>query len=381
MSQNASSKDVLKSAEIIVIKVGTALVALADGSGVKVQWLNALAQDIKALMDQGKKIAIVSSGGVALGRPALGISATTRPKDIPLEHKQAASAVGQYHVFHGYHQALSSMHIKTAQVLLTMGETENRRMHLNARSTLLTLLEKGIVPIINENDTISTEEIRFGDNDRLAVRVAQMIGADCTVLLSTIDGLYSANPHKNETAEHIPYVEQLSDAHKDMADEAAPGLSTGGMKSKLEAASAAMRSGINLVIADGQEPHALRDIAGNRCTLFAAKESRDSARKKWISAHMAPRGTLTLDDGARAALSKGKSLLPIGVKALEGQFIRGDAVHIKDQSGTILGVGLSAYDAQDAAKIIGKHSDEIAEILGYKGRKELVHRNDMALEL
>jgi glutamate 5-kinase len=370
---------VLDQSQTIIIKIGTALVAEKDGSGVKQDWLKALTQDVAALIKAGKRVAIVSSGGVALGRPALGISPDTPPKNIPLEHKQAASAVGQHHVFNGYHGAFEALGITAAQVLLTMAETENRRMHLNARATLQALLDKGIVPVINENDTISTEEIRFGDNDRLAVRVGQMIGADCVILLSTIDGLYTANPHKDSTAAHIPVIEVVTNDHMAMAGDAVPGLSTGGMKSKMEAASAAMRAGISMVIADGMAAHSLRDIATATATLFHAKNTSDSQRKKWISAHMKPKGWVMLDNGALDALRDGKSLLPVGVKTISGDFERGDAVEIKAPDGTTLGVGLTAYSAYDAKQLLGKRSSEIMEILGFAGRKELVHRNDMAL--
>ncbi|MBX2833480.1 MAG: glutamate 5-kinase [Micavibrio sp.] len=373
--------DAINNANLIVLKVGTALIAENDGHGVKEDWLNAMASDIAALQSIGKKVVVVSSGGIALGRPALGITPETRPRDIPLEVKQAASAVGQYHVFNGWHSALAKHEINTAQVLLTMSETENRRMHLNARATLLTLLKRGIVPVINENDTISTEEIRFGDNDRLAVRVAQMIGADTVVLLSTIDGLYTDNPHKNPDAKHIALVETITDEHIAMAGDAVAGLSTGGMKSKISAAIAAVRAGISLIITDGQAEHVLRDISQNNATLFAAKGSGDSARKKWIGAHMSPKGSVTVDAGALSALQSGKSLLPVGINVVSGKFKRGDAVEIKAPDGKVLGLGLSAYDAENAALIIGKRSKEIANILGYAGRIELIHRNDMALEI
>ncbi len=370
---------VLQASQTIVIKVGTALLADPLGAGVKQGWIEALARDVQALINEGKRVAIVSSGGIALGRPALGILSDTPPQAIPLEHKQAASAVGQFHVFNGYHKAFSALGVTAAQILLTMSETENRRMHLNARATLQTLMDKGIVPVINENDTISTEEIRFGDNDRLAVRVAQMIGADSVVLLSTIDGLYTANPHVDEHAEHVPLIEAITPAHIAMAGDALPGLSTGGMKSKMDAARAAVRAGMSLIIADGQASHSLRDLPDARSTLFHAKNTNDSERKKWISAHMQPKGCVHLDEGASAALRQGKSLLPVGVRSISGDFARGDAVEIKTQNGETLGIGLCAYGAGDAEKIIGKRSAEIAEILGYAGRKELVHRNDMAL--
>ncbi|MCB1652238.1 MAG: glutamate 5-kinase [Alphaproteobacteria bacterium] len=377
--------DVLKAARSVVIKIGTALIAREDADGVRTEWLTALAQDVAALRKQGKNVTIISSGGIALGRSALGISPQTPPQKIPLEHKQAASSVGQFRVFHGYHEAFSAQELTCAQILLTMTETENRAMHLNARATLQTLLDKGIVPIINENDTVSTAEIRFGDNDRLAARVAQMINADVVVLLSTIDGLYTANPYKNPGAQHIPIVETLGDEHVSMAGDALPGLSTGGMKSKIEAAQTALRAGIPLLIADGRAEHALDNIFNNaemRCTLFMASAHEKNARKSWIHAHLKPKGAVYVDSGALQALKNGKSLLPVGVKKVEGVFARGDAVEIRAlEDGQRLGIGLSAYSSKDAGDIMGKKSADILEILGYAGRDELIHRNDMVLEV
>jgi glutamate 5-kinase len=377
-----NARDTISGSKLVVLKIGTALVAQADGAGVKAEWLEALAQDVKALTQAGKKIVIVSSGAVALGRKALGITLNARPSSIPLEKKQAASAVGQYHLFDGYYRAFAKVDVPLAQVLITMSETENRRMNLNARATLTTLLEAGIIPVINENDTISTGEIRFGDNDRLAARVAQMIGADLVILLSTTDGLYTANPDIDPKAEHIALVDRLGDEHAAMAGEAIPGLSTGGMKSKVEAAVSATGAGVSLVIARGTDNHALRavcDDPSTRSTLFPARESAQSARKKWIGAHLRPKGAIIVDDGAISALKSGKSLLPVGVKSIEGAFERGDVVEIRSLSGVKLGMGITAYNAPDAAKIAGKSSKQIAEIVGYAGRDELVHRNDLAL--
>lgn len=376
-------QQVIDGAEIIVVKVGTALVVSTSDNTIKSNWLNALADDIKVLVEFGKHVVIVSSGAVALGRKALGIDLKTAPKAIPLEKKQAASAVGQYHLFHNYHAAFAGQDLKLAQVLLTMSETENRRMHLNARATLNTLLEAGIIPVINENDTISTGEIRFGDNDRLAARVAQMIEADCVVLLSTTDGLYTANPDKDPKAVHIPLVATIEDKHLKMAGEAVPGLSTGGMKSKIEAAKAATQAGIHLIIGNGQDDHALKRIIENencKTTLFTAQTGKKTAKQRWLHAHLRPKGSITLDKGAVAALKSGKSLLPVGVSAIEGVFERGDVVEIKSPEGVRLGMGICAYDDGDARKIIGKNSQEIITILGYAGRSELIHRNDMVLQ-
>ena len=378
-----NTQDILKDAQTVVIKIGTAMLTQSDAGGVKHEWIDTLAQDIKALKDAGKRVLIVSSGAVALGRPALNIALDTPPQDIPLEKKQAASAVGQFHIFNAYFDSFSKQKLTLAQVLLTMSETENRRMHLNARATLHELMEQGIVPIVNENDTISTGEIRFGDNDRLAARVAQMIEAEAVILLSTTDGLYTAHPDKDERAEHIPVIESIADEHHKMAGEAVPGMSTGGMKSKVEAARVATAAGIHLIVANGEENHALRavhDDKNTRTSLFLAANSDKNARKRWISSHLAPKGIIVVDDGALSALNAGKSLLPVGVHKVEGTFERGDIVEIYSMERQKLGMGVSAYASEDAQKLIGKNSAEIADILGYAGRSELIHRNDMVLQ-
>lgn len=375
-------KSILENSKLIVIKIGSVLVRGDALDQANQPWMDTLAQDIRALRDQGKKIVLVSSGGVALGRKALNIASDISPSSIPLAKKQAASAVGQYHLFNGYFKAFEKQNITAAQVLLTMSETENRRMNLNARETLHTLLESGIVPIINENDTVSTEEIRFGDNDRLSVRVAQMILADTVVILSTTDGLYTDNPDINPQAEHIPFIDGLTDEHTKMAGDAIAGLSTGGMKSKIEAASAATKSGINFIITDGQDNHALShlyDDQAKKSTLFAAQKCDNNARKIWLGAHMNPKGSVSIDDGALSALNSGKSLLPVGIKSVSGDFKRGDVIEIKTLSGDKIGMGISAYNADDARRIIGVNSAEIHKILGYIGRSELIHRNDMVL--
>lgn len=375
-------KSVLENAKIIVIKIGSVLVRGDALDQANQPWMDALAQDIRTLIDQEKKVILVSSGGVALGRKALNIASDIAPNSIPLAKKQAASAVGQYHLFNGYFKAFEKQNITAAQVLLTISETENRRMNLNARETLHTLLESGIVPIINENDTVSTEEIRFGDNDRLSVRVAQMTLADTVLILSTTDGLYTDNPDINPQAEHIAFIDGLTDKHTQMAGDAIAGLSTGGMKSKIEAASAATKSGINLIITNGQDNHALSHLYDNKnkkSTLFAAQKCDNNARKIWLGAHMNPKGSVIIDDGALSALNNGKSLLPVGIKNVSGDFKRGDVIEIKMLSGNKIGMGISAYNADDARRIIGVNSAEIYEILGYIGRPELVHRNDMVM--
>jgi glutamate 5-kinase len=372
--------EIIKDSDLIVVKIGSVLVTDDSKERTRQPWIESLAADVKEWQKAGKKVVIVSSGAIALGRQALGISSKTPPSKIPLEQKQAASAVGQFHLFAAYFQAFSNHGLQAAQVLLTMSETENRRMHLNARATLLTLLDKNIVPIINENDTISTGEIRFGDNDRLSVRVGQMIDADLVILLSTTDGLYTADPNRDKNAKHLDIIKAIGAEHIKMAGDAIPGLSTGGMKSKIEAAASATRSGIALMIANGIAEHPLKRLSGDiKASIFLAQESKNNARKRWLQAHLSPRGSVFVDDGALKALKSGKSLLPVGVKKAEGEFVRGDAVHIRTMEGKILGMGLIAYSSEEAEKIIGKASDKIPAILGYSGREELIHRNDMAL--
>ncbi len=384
MSDRKTTTSVLENTKLLVVKIGSVLVRGKKLDEVNQEWINAFAQDVKKLMQTGIKVVVVSSGGIALGRKALGIKASTPPNDIPLAKKQAASSVGQYYVFNGYHKAFSKYGINAGQVLLTMSETENRRMNLNARDTILTLLDHGIVPVINENDTVSTEEIQFGDNDRLSVRVAQMIGADSVVLLSTTDGLYTDNPDINPQAEHVPFIEQLSDEHVKMAGEAVPGLSTGGMKSKIKAAISATKTGIHLIITDGREVNVLENLCANktkRSSLFYAQTvDKIAARKMWIGAHMQPKGFVTIDDGALKALRNGKSLLPIGIKKVRGEFKRGDVVEILDMTGNRVGMGISAYNLYDAQLICGCNSKDIVRILGIIGSDELIHRNDMVFE-
>ena len=384
MSSNKSATKTLQDAKLIVVKIGSVIVRGQGLDKVNQPWMDTFAEDIKALMDKGKKVVVVSSGGIALGRKALGIAENTPPQNIPLAQKQAASSVGQYHIFDGYYKALSKCGLDAGQVLLTMSETENRRMNLNARDTIYTLLEHGIVPVINENDTVSTGEIRFGDNDRLSVRVAQMLGADAVVLLSTADGLYTDNPENNPQAEHIPFIEEITGEHIEMAGEAVPGLSTGGMKSKLDAALSATKTGIHLIITDGLEAHTLGNLCSNnskRSSLFYAQPgNKTAARKMWIGSHMRPKGSITIDEGACDALNHGKSLLPIGASKVSGDFRRGDVVEILDPSGKRIGMGISAYNAHDAHLICRRNSRDIASILGEITSEELVHRNDMVLD-
>lgn len=378
-----NTKEALSNSAIIVIKIGTALVVDADGTGVRQDWLDALASDVATMRKAGKQVIIVSSGAVALGRNTLGIPLNMSPALIPLEKKQASSAIGQFHVFNGFFRAFERYDTPLAQVLLTMSETENRRNHLNARAAMEELIEAGVIPIINENDVVSTEEIRFGDNDRLAARVAQMMNASAVILLSTTDGLYTANPDTDESAEHIGVIESITQEHMEMAGEAVPGMSTGGMKSKLEAAKVATLSGIHLIIANGRENGALGRVfkdVNTRTSLFSGQKTQNNAKKRWIGAHMKPKGSVMIDAGAIKALKCGKSLLPVGVIGVHGDFERGDVISVQDDENHSVAIGIAAYSSGDAMLIKGKDSQELEDILGYKGRTELIHRNDLVLK-
>lgn len=364
----------------IVIKIGSALVTDEATGDVRRDWLAALCDDVLRLKALGKEVVLVSSGAIALGRKTAGIETSKRPGGISLDLKQAAAAIGQIALSGAYSKYFSERGIIAAQILLTRGDTEDRRRFLNARSTFRTLLEKGAVPVVNENDTVATSEIKYGDNDRLAARVAQMIEADLLIQLSTTDGLYTADPRIDDTAEHVPVVEKIDDVAA-MAGDALPGVSTGGMKSKIDAARLCVDAGIPMIITRGICDHALRDLIEGeaRHTLFKESARHGSAWKRWIQGSVKPAGTFTIDAGAETALHSGKSLLPAGVKAVFGTFARGDVVSVENESGQEIARGLSAYDSADAAKIIGKKSAEIEGILGYIGRAEMIHRDDMAL--
>jgi glutamate 5-kinase len=321
-------------------------------------------------------VVIVSSGAIALARHALGL---TR-KRLRLEEKQAAAAVGQIRLAGAWQAALSAHGLTAAQLLLTLEDSEDRRRYLNARATLGTLLELGCVPVINENDTVATAEIRFGDNDRLAARVAEMVAADALVLLSDIDGLYTADPRRDPAARHLPVVERITDDIMAMGGEPPPGYSSGGMRTKLIAARIATGAGCAMAIALGQRDNPLAAMeAGARCTWFLASPEGRSSRKRWIAGSLAPLGALVVDAGAARALAGGASLLPAGVRGVEGQFTRGDPVSIRDAEGRELARGLSAYDAEDARRIAGHRSEEIEAVLGWRGRDEMVHRDDLVL--
>jgi glutamate 5-kinase len=342
---------------------------------VRANWLAALAADIVALKALGKEVVVVTSGAVGLGRHVLGYGART----LELEEKQAAAACGQTPLFAEWAKALSP--VAPAQILLTADDSTSRRRYLNARNTLDTLLANAnVVPIINENDTVATQELRFGDNDRLSARVAQMAGADLLILFSDIDGLYSKDPRQHTDAEFIQEVREIDASIEAMAGGAGSAVGTGGMATKIQAAKIATSAGCDMLIARGDMLHPLKALQdGGKHTRFIAQGNPMSARKSWIAGDMHMAGAVLVDDGAVKALAGGKSLLPAGVKGVEGSFERGDTVAIKTLAGVLVGKGLIAYDSEDAAKIIGKQSSEIEAILGFKGRDVLIHRDDLVL--
>ena len=363
-------------AQRIVVKIGSALLTDRETGGIKSAWLNSLLDDVAELAGAGKEIILVSSGSIALGRHMLKL-----PKGpLALEQSQAAAAVGQISLAHAYQELAAARGLTAAQILLTLGDTEERRRYLNARNTIEVLLGLKAIPVINENDTVATAEIRYGDNDRLSARVASMMSADCLVLLSDIDGLYTAPPNENPDAKHIPLVTEITPEIEAMAGDAGTELSKGGMKTKITAGKIALAAGTNMVITTGKIAHPLRAISqGARVTWFIAKSDPVTARKRWISGQLVPNGQIFLDAGAEKALLTGKSLLPAGVTRIDGSFDRGDAVIIRAADGRELGRGLVAYTAAEARRIMGKRSSETAAILGYEGRVTLIHRDDMAL--
>ncbi|MFG1422781.1 glutamate 5-kinase [Roseixanthobacter liquoris] len=360
----------------IVIKVGSALLVDSARGKVRLPWLTSLAEDIGALHAEGKDVLVVSSGAIALGRTVLGLPRGA----LKLEDSQAAAAVGQIALARTWSEILAHENVTAGQILLTLGDTEERRRYLNARSTLARLLEYRAVPVINENDTVATSEIRYGDNDRLAARVATMASADLLVLLSDIDGLYTAPPAQNPEARHIAVVPRITAEIEGMAGAAGSELSRGGMRTKIEAGKIATSAGTHMVIASGHVKNPLRAILdGGRCTWFLSGATPARARKAWIGGALEPRGILHLDEGAVAALRRGASLLPAGVTRVEGLFERGDAVLLRGPDGGEIGRGLVAYDSDHAERIIGRASAEIEAILGFQGRLELIHRDDMAV--
>lgn len=369
-----TSRQRLDAARRVVVKIGSALLVGADSGRLRLDWLQGLAADVADLRAMRKDIVIVSSGSIALGRRVLALQ--TGP--LSLEQSQAAAAVGQIRLAQAYETVLSPHAITTAQVLLTLEDTENRRRYLNSRRTLAALLDLGVVPIVNENDTVATDEIRYGDNDRLAAQVASMAGADVLILLSDVDGLYTADPRETDAAERLDSVKAVTPQIEAMAGGVGSALSSGGMKTKLMAAKAAMRAGCAMAISRGAVNHPLTALAeGAPCTWFEPDGDPHVARKRWISG-MKSKGRLTVDAGAVAALLRGKSLLPAGVTGVSGSFSRGDPVEIAGPDGVVVARALAGYDGREAALIKGHRSDRIAELLGHQGRAEIVHRDDMA---
>jgi glutamate 5-kinase len=360
----------------VVVKVGSSLLVDSQAGRLNESWLASLVADLAGLHGNGRDILVVSSGAIALGRAVLKLPAGP----LRLEDGQAAAAVGQIELARRWTAALSRHGITGGQVLVTLGDTEERRRYLNARSTIDKLLEWRAVPVINENDTVATSEIRYGDNDRLGARVATMMSADLLVLLSDVDGLYDAPPGTTDSARLVPYVERVTPSIEAMAGAAGSELSRGGMQTKIEAAKIATEAGTHMLIASGRIEHPLRAVAeGARCTWFIAAGNPVTARKKWIAGSLEPKGTLTIDAGAVAALRRGNSLLPVGVVRIDGGFERGDAVIIRGPDGAEIGRGLCAYDATDAQKIRGRSSTDIASILGYSGRAEMIHRDNLVV--
>jgi glutamate 5-kinase len=366
----------LREARRIVVKIGSALLVDAQEAAPRLDWLASVAADIATLHAAGAQMLVVSSGAIALARRSLGLT-TGR---LRLEEKQAAAAVGQIRLAQAWSAALSAQGLTAAQLLLTLGDTEDRRRYLNARETLATLLGLGCIPVINENDSVATAEIRYGDNDRLAARVAAMVQADQLILLSDIDGLYTADPKRDPAARHLPEIAALTPQIEAMGGDPPPGYSSGGMRTKLAAAAIATGAGCAMAIAFGAIHHPLRALAeGARCTWFLPTTDGRSARKRWILGSLAPLGSITLDAGAVAAMRAGRSLLPAGVTHIHGVFARGDAVTLLAPDGAPVARGLSAYRSEDASRIAGCRSDQIEAVLGWRGRDELVHRDDLAL--
>ncbi len=375
-SRQQSTRPTLAEARRLVVKIGSALLVDEATGDIRRKWLDSLADDVAALKRRGVEVMIVSSGAIAVGRRHLGLKQRT----LKLEEKQAAAATGQIRLAHAYQETLARHGITVAQILVTPDDTEERRRHLNARATINQLLKLGAVPVINENDTVATEEIRFGDNDRLGARVAQMTSADTLVLLSDIDGLYTANPKRDRNATRLDLVYEITPEIEAMAGEAGSAYSSGGMVTKIAAAKIALAAGCRMVIGRGTVDHPLAALeAGAPCTWFVPSTSPKTARKRWIAGALRPVGAVTVDAGALTALRAGKSLLPAGVRGVEGDFQRGDPIVVRAPDGREVARGLSAYAAADVRRIMGHKSSAIAEILGYRGRDEIIHRDDLVL--
>jgi glutamate 5-kinase len=372
------SLDLLSQAKRVVLKFGSSLMTDAATGEARCHWMASVAADVGALRARGLEVVIVSSGAVALGRNSLGLALGK----LKLEEKQAAAAAGQVALMSAWAGAFAPYKIAVAQALLTPDDTERRRRWLNARATLETLISCGAIPVVNENDTVATDELRYGDNDRLAARVAQMVGADVLVLFSDIDGLYDGDPRAKGAAKHIASVTMITPEIEAMAggvNELA-GVGSGGMRTKIEAARIATAAGCAVAITDGLIDHPLASLQNRGCaTWFSPQSDRETARRLWLGHSLNPAGAFVVDAGAAKALLKGASLLAIGVASVEGHFERGDTVAIKSAKGQTMGHGMSAYSSADASRILGRHSDEIEDILGYAGRPALIHRDDLVL--
>ena len=369
-------RDLIKSTRLVVIKIGSALIVDPAAGKARADWMLDLAADVASLRAAGAQVVLISSGSIALGRQHLSLPAGA----IKLPEKQAAAAIGQVELAQLWSNALQAHDMRTAQILLAPEDTETRRRHINARTTIQTLLELGFVPVVNENDTVTTYEIRFGDNDRLAARVAGMISADLLILLSDVDGLYTKNPHQSEDAEHIPEITQIDEDIMALGGGANAEFASGGMATKLAAARIATEAGADMLICKGSASRPVTALLdGARYSLFHRRTSPKKARKNWIAGALDPKGQIVVDKGAQSALLKGKSLLPVGILRLSGQFDRGDLVQIINAEGIELGHGLAGYATAEAEKIKGQKSQVIETLLGYEGRAELIHADDLVL--
>jgi glutamate 5-kinase len=366
----------LKDTKLVVIKIGSALIVDPATGKARSSWMQALGADVARLRAAGTQVVLISSGSIALGRQHLQLPAGA----IKLPEKQAAAAIGQVELAQLWSNAMRDHDMHTAQILLAPEDTETRRRHINARTTIQTLLGLGFVPVVNENDTVTTYEIRFGDNDRLAARLAGMISADLLILLSDVDGLYTKNPHQAQDAEHIPEIKQVDDEILALGGAANAEFASGGMATKLAAARIATQAGADMIICEGSAARPVSALlTGAKYSLFHRRTSPTKARKNWIAGALDPKGQIIVDAGAQTALLKGKSLLPVGIKTISGQFERGDLVQIIGKSGQELGHGLAGYSAAEAEKIKGQKSQIIETILGYEGRAELIHADDLVL--
>jgi len=366
----------LLQARRVVVKVGSALLVDQDTGRLNRAWLETLIEDLLRLRKRGQQVILVSSGAIALGRRHLGLAKGS----LRLDESQAAAAVGQIRLAHAYKELLEASNVTVAQVLLTLEDSERRHRYLNARATLESLLALGALPVINENDTVATAEIRYGDNDRLAARVAQMSAADCLVLLSDVEGLFTTDPNKDPNAQFVQQVRQITPQIEAMAGASASAVGSGGMTTKIMAAKIAVAAGCHMCIASGHQKHPVSRLEeGARCTWFVPHATPVTARKQWIAGTLRPAGAVTIDQGALKALREGKSLLPAGVVAARGRFDRGDTVSVLGDDGIEVARGIIAYSDVDAARIMGRKSSEIEGILGFRGRDELIHRDDLVI--